>query len=42
MNLVTTLLKFIFIIWLLLTSKAISNTLNKIEIIGMIEFLMKL
>ena len=34
MNLVTTLLKFIFIIWLLLTSKAISNTLNKIEIIG--------
>ena len=34
MNLVTTLLKFIFIIWLLLTSKAISNILNKIEIVG--------
>ena len=34
MNLVTTFLKFVIIIWLLLSSKAISNTINKIEIIG--------
>jgi outer membrane protein insertion porin family len=34
MNSVVTFLKFVFIIWFLLSSKAISNTLNKIEIIG--------
>ena len=34
MNSVITFLKFVFIIWVLLSSKAISNTLNKIEIIG--------
>ena len=34
MNSVVTFLKFVFIIWVLLSSKAISNTLNKIEIIG--------
>ena len=34
MNSVVTFLKFVFIIWFLLSSKAISNTLSKIEIIG--------
>ena len=34
MNPVVTFLKFVFIIWILLSSKAISNTINKIEIIG--------
>jgi outer membrane protein assembly factor BamA len=34
MNSFTTFFKFVFIIWILLSSKAISNTINKIEIIG--------
>ena len=34
MNSFTTSFKFVFIIWILLSSKAISNTINKIEIIG--------
>jgi len=34
MNSVTTFFKFVFIIWILLSSKAISNIVNKIEIIG--------
>ena len=34
MNSITTFFKFVFIIWFLLSSKAISSTLSKIEIIG--------
>ena len=34
MNSILNLLKFIIVIWILLPSIAISNTLNKIEIIG--------
>ena len=34
MNSISTFFKIIFIFWLLLSSKAMSNTLNKIEIIG--------
>ena len=34
MNSIITFLKFVFIIWILLSSKAISSIINKIEIIG--------
>ena len=34
MNSITTFFKFVFIIWFLLSSKAIPSTLSKIEIIG--------